>query len=276
MTGSHPIFRRAERARPAAGQHHPHDVPLPRPVAFALGAGGSHGAVQVGQLRALGEHGVRPDFLVGCSVGALNAAVLAADPASAVPSLDTLWRRARARDLFCWGGGSVRDRRAVFSGDGLRRLAESVLPPHGRFEELAVPLFVLATERGARRQRVLRAGPLLPALLASCAIPVLLPAVEIDGVALVDGGIRHDLPIAEAFELGAASVIALPTTRWPRPVGYRSSASVDDHRVLVLGGAVNPGTGWTFSRTGQLIERGYQATNWQLRDLVQRRRRIAV
>ncbi|MCI2418157.1 patatin-like phospholipase family protein [Saccharopolyspora sp. K220] len=248
----------------------------PRPVAFVLGAGGSHGAVQVGQLRALAEHGVHPDFIVGCSVGALNAAVRAAEPASAVAHLDALWRRAGARDLFCLDGGSMRDRGAVFSNAGLGRLAESVLSPRCTFEQLAVPLFVLATDGGTRRQHVLSGGPLLPALLASCAIPFLLPAVEIDGVRLIDGGIRHDLPIAEAFELGAATVIALPTTRWPRPVGYRSSAPVDDRRVLVLGGAASPGTGWTFSRTSRLIERGYRTTSWQLRDLAQRGRRVDV
>jgi NTE family protein len=238
-------------------------APLPRPMAFVLGAGGSHGAVQVGQLRALHEHGVRPDFVVGSSVGALNAAMMAIDTDDSARRLDTLWRQVRARDLLCRTGEP-----ALCGSDGLRRLLERHFPPDSTFDDLSVPLYALASEAATRRQHVLDSGPLLPALLASCAIPLLLPAVTIGGVRLVDGGIRHDLPIAEAFELGARSVLALPTTRWPRPIGYRSSAPVQDDRVVVLDGAVLPGTGWTFSRTDSLIERGYLAAARQLREEV--------
>ncbi|GAA2787867.1 hypothetical protein GCM10010470_22950 [Saccharopolyspora taberi] len=202
---------------------------------------------------------MRPDFVVGSSVGALNAAVMAKNPDHAAENLDTLWRRVRARDLFCFDGPPLWQRRAIFGNEGLRRLITSHFHPGCTFDDLALPLFVLAVERDTRRPRVLRAGCLLTALLASCAIPVLLPAVTIDGVRMTDGGVRHDLPIAEAFALGAASVVALPTTRWPRPIGYRSSAPVDTPGVLLMGGAVAPGTGWSFARTAELIERGYRA-----------------
>ncbi len=236
---------------------------LPQPIAFVLGAGGSHGAVQVGQLRALREHGIRPDLLVGCSVGALNAAVVAADPAGAPDVLEAVWRGLRARDLFRPAPRSAH-RRSVFADDGLRRLVAPHVPP--TFDDLAVPLHVVAACARTGDPHVLRSGPVLPALLASCAIPFLLPPVTIDGTALVDGGMRHDLPVAEAFALGAASVVALPTTRWPRPVGYRSSAPVDDERVLLLGGAARPGTGWSFARTAQLIAQGHRAGRRRLSD----------
>lgn len=247
------------RAEPRAEQPRA-ELPLPSPVAFCFGAGGSHGAVQVGQLRALHEQGVRPDFVIGCSVGALNAAVVAADPDRAADELDRVWRGVRARDLF--RPDSATPRQAVFGNDGLRSVLESVVVPS--FGDARVPLHVVAVERRTGRKRVLQEGPLVPALLAGCAIPVLLPPVTIDGVELTDGGMRHDLPIAEAFALGAASVVALPTTRWPSPVGYRSSGPVDDERVLLLDGAVAPGTGWCFARTSRLIERGYRAGSGQL------------
>ena len=56
---------------------------LPAPVAYVLGGGGSYGAVQMGMLRALAETDLRPELVVGTSVGALNGAILSADPEQA-------------------------------------------------------------------------------------------------------------------------------------------------------------------------------------------------
>ena len=61
-------------------------------TAFVLGGGGLLGAVEVGMLRALGEHGIRPDLVLGTSVGAINGLVVAADPETAYDRLVGLWR----------------------------------------------------------------------------------------------------------------------------------------------------------------------------------------
>ena len=62
-------------------------------TAFVLAGGGSLGAVEVGMLHALTERGVRPDFIVGASAGAINGAFFAADPTpGCVAQLDRLWR----------------------------------------------------------------------------------------------------------------------------------------------------------------------------------------
>ena len=60
---------------------------LPRPVGYVLGGGGSLGAVQVGMLQALGEHDIAPGIVAGTSVGSLNGAVVALNPASAANRL---------------------------------------------------------------------------------------------------------------------------------------------------------------------------------------------
>ena len=70
---------------------------LPRPVGYVLGGGGSLGAVQVGMLQALSEHAVAPDIVAGTSVGSLNGAVVALDPASAANRLSHLWARLQLR-----------------------------------------------------------------------------------------------------------------------------------------------------------------------------------
>src|SRR5690349_24565476 len=91
-------------------------------TAFVLGGGGVLGAHEVGMLRALAEAGITPDVIVGTSVGAINGAFVAADPAGAA--------------------------------------------------------------------------------LASCAVPGLLPPVEVDGEHHFDGGLVHSIPVGRAVELG--------------------------------------------------------------------------
>lgn len=65
--------------------------PAPPEVAWVLGGGGVHGVVEVGMIRALVERGVRPDVVLGTSIGALNGALYAADPTTAVARLTDLW-----------------------------------------------------------------------------------------------------------------------------------------------------------------------------------------
>jgi NTE family protein len=70
-------------------------------TAFVLGGGGSLGAVQVGMLRALLEAGVRPDMIVGSSIGALNGAFLAGHPdLFGVEALADVWMSVHRRDVF--------------------------------------------------------------------------------------------------------------------------------------------------------------------------------
>src|ERR671916_3274552 len=74
-------------------------------VAFVLGGGGQLGAHEVGMLQALLERGIRPDLVVGTSVGAINGALVAADPTpSAVDRLRAVWEELTSRRIF---GGSV-------------------------------------------------------------------------------------------------------------------------------------------------------------------------
>src|SRR3954464_8657058 len=77
----------------------------PAPItAFVLGGGGNLGAVQVGMLRALVEHGIGADLVVGCSVGALNGVAYAQEPSLVgVARLEQLWRELEGRDVMHGG-----------------------------------------------------------------------------------------------------------------------------------------------------------------------------
>ena len=190
------------------------EPPTPR-TAFVLAGGGSFGAVQVGMLRELVASGVAPDLVVGSSAGAINGAYFAAAPdASGVARLDALWRGLTRSEVFPLGwrsllGLAVR-RDGVVDPAGLRRLLEKHLP-FTQIEEAAVPLHVVATDLLHGVTVRLSHGPVVEAVLASCAIPAAFPPVRIGERYLVDGAVAANTPIGVAVELGATRIIVLPT-----------------------------------------------------------------
>ena len=187
---------------------------LPRPLAYVLGGGGSRGAVQLGMLRALARTDLRPDLVVGTSVGSLNGAVLAADPDDAEARLEAIWPRIDRDQVF--PGGFVRQtlsatrtrRPYVFDPAPLSDLLAEYVPA-STFEQLAVPFVAMATDLDTGASVELDSGDLRSALLASSAIPVAYPWVERDGRRLVDGGLVCNVPVRQAVERGARSVLVL-------------------------------------------------------------------
>lgn len=184
-------------------------------TAFVLAGGGSLGAVEVGMLQALLEHGQRPDFVVGASAGAINGACFAADPTLAgVARMEATWATLRREHIFPFGVRSllalVRRRGHLVSSHGLRRILEQHLP-YENLEQAALPVHVVATELASGEEVVLSRGPAVDAVLASAAIPGIFPSVSIGGRELVDGGVTNNTPISAAVRLGARRVIVLPT-----------------------------------------------------------------
>lgn len=196
----------------------------PKPkVAFVLGGGGHHGAYEVGMLHALLEQGIKPELVVGNSIGAMNGAAVAADPSlSAVEKLRDLWLNMDAEAIF---GGSmlsgaanlVRNRTHLHSNDLIRGLIEEVLPAR-TFEELAVPFQCVAASIERAAEHWFSEGPLVEAILASSAVPGVLPPVEIDGEHFVDGGIVNSVPVSRAVELGAKEIYVLHVGRTDKPL----------------------------------------------------------
>ena len=186
-------------------------------VAFVLSGGASLGAIQVGMLRALLDRGVVPDMIVATSVGAVNGAFIASHGTSAasVEELAGLWRGARRGRVFPLEPvtgllGFLGARRNLVPGAAIRRLvARNVL--HERLEDLPIELHVVACDVLSGQEVLLSRGPLVDAVLASAAIPGVLPAVDWDGRLLMDGGVVNNTPLSHAVELGASEIYLLPT-----------------------------------------------------------------
>lgn len=183
--------------------------------AFVLSGGGSLGAVQVGMLMALIEHGVVPDLLVGTSVGALNSAWVAANPSrDGVLELAGIWKGIRRHDVFplnpVTGARGLLGRSNHFiSSDSLRTLLRAHVS-FKRLEDAEVPLHLVATDLKSGRTAVFTSGPTVPALLASCAIPGVFPPVTIGRRDYIDGGVANHTPVTVAVELGATTIYVLP------------------------------------------------------------------
>jgi len=190
-------------------------------TAFVLGGGGVLGAVEVGMLRALSRADIAPDLIVATSIGAINGALVAADPTPAVTDqLVRLWASPEMGEVY---GESIprqlrrfATRTHLHSPLPLRRLLEKALP--GTFADLRVPLHLCAASIERAAEVWFDSGPLLPPVMAAAAVPGLLPPVDLDGEHYIDGGIVNSLPLARAVELGAQEIYALHVGRIDKPL----------------------------------------------------------
>ncbi|HZS16205.1 MAG TPA: patatin-like phospholipase family protein [Candidatus Dormibacteraeota bacterium] len=195
----------------------------PERTVLVLGGGGGRGAAQLGVLRALAERGIRPDACVGTSVGALNAAMVAAVGLErAVPLLEQVWASEHTRAVFRaqrlqMVANRLRRRPYLRSGQCIRdlvRFAFGLVDVRG-YEDLQIPLHVIVTDLSEGTPVVLGADgheSLEDALCASCAIPGVFPAVRVGDRQYVDGGVTENCGLSTAYELQPTRIIAIDLT----------------------------------------------------------------
>lgn len=254
-------------------------------VAFVLPGGGSAGASQIGILYSLVEAGIRPDVLVGCSVGALNAAFFALDPTLAqVERMERLWLGLTRDRVFGTGRPGViarmlTHRDHLWSPGPLRALIAANCPI-GDLADLAVPVEVVTTDIDNAVARWWRCGPAAEILYATACLPGLLPPAILDGHRHVDGGVLEPAPVQRAVDLDASTVFVLGEiigpdeepadqlraldvlvrsfaisryARLPDPVGLARTGQ----RVIVVPGANTAGVAVTdFSQTRRFLSDG--------------------
>ncbi|WP_117213713.1 patatin-like phospholipase family protein [Allorhizocola rhizosphaerae] len=192
-------------------------------VGFVLGGGGVLGAVEVGMLRALFRADIRPDVLVGTSIGAINAAMVAGNPdPSVIHDLVRLWASPELNEVY---GDSVPRQMRRFATRThlhppapLRRILERHLGPDLSFEELKVPLHLVGASIERAAEHWFTAGPVVPAVMASAAVPGLLPPVAIGEEHFIDGSVVNPTPVARAVSLGAQEVFVLQVGRIEKPL----------------------------------------------------------
>ena len=193
-------------------------------TAFVLGGGGVLGAVEVGMLKALFERGITPDLVLGTSVGALNGALVASDPTPAViERLIELWRQAgQTGDVYgerplATVRRAVSTRTHIYSAEPLKERLRDELGDV-TFEELPVQFQVCAASIERAAEHWFDSGPVVDAVVASAAVPGLLPPARVGDEHFLDGGIVNSIPLGRAVSLGATRVFVLQVGRIDRPL----------------------------------------------------------
>ena len=274
-------------------------------TAFVLGGGGLLGSNEVGMLRALLEAGVTPDLVVGTSVGAINGAAVAAEPTlAAIARLSDMWEHLAESDVY---SGSTfrrvrhlaRTRTHAHPNDPLRGMLTEQFGAT-RVEDLAVPFQCVAASIERAAEHWFDRGPLVDAVLASAAVPGILPPVAIGDEHFLDGGLVNSIPVGRAVALGAQTIYVLQVGRIERPlqaptrpweVAMVAFEIARRHRfagdmaalpdwvtvhVLPTGGTEPPQYAdmsalryRDFGRVQERIEQAYQASGDYLRELAQ-------
>jgi NTE family protein len=183
-------------------------------TALVLAGGGTRGAVQIGMLQVLTEHGFVPDRIYGSSVGAVNGVAFAGDPTRrGVERMAQIWT-SLTRDVVYPQGRLhgpwlyVQQRDSVYPNSGLRKVIEDGID-FDRLEDAVVPVEVVATSLTDGRERWFTYGSAMDAVLASTAVPAIFPPVEIDGDRFIDGGVVNNVPIRRAIDAGATRIVVL-------------------------------------------------------------------
>jgi len=183
-------------------------------TALVLAGGGTRGAIQIGMLQVLAEHGFVPDRIYGSSVGAINGAGFAAAPTrEGVERLTEMWLSIRREDIYPQGRLHgpwlyFQQRDAVYANSGLRAVIEKGFPRE-RLEDAVIPVEVVATSLTDGGERWFTYGPAVDAVLASAAMPAIFPPVDIDGERYIDGGVVDNVPIQRAIDAGATRIVVL-------------------------------------------------------------------
>lgn len=161
----------------------------PYKLGLALSGGGAKGFAHIGVFKMLEECALRPDVIVGTSVGSLMGALFA-------------------------DGYSASEIKELFTGREFSEFAQLQLPKSGLFdskrfhyflkrhlrakniEDLQIPLIIMATDLDNGESHEFRTGSIVEAVTASCSIPIIFSPVVIDGIHYVDGGLFHNFPVS--------------------------------------------------------------------------------
>lgn len=269
-------------------------------LGVVLGGGGARGLAHIGVLRALEQADLRPDIVVGVSMGAIIGAAYAArdDWFDAVAALDRSVLPGHADFAAAEGLDLVKallrtavdmapkvlnfGRSGGFEEFGREVLAQLLGTSDGRIEDLRVPFAAVSTDLDRGDRAVLRRGDLIGAVLASSALPIMTVPVELDGTRHLDGGFADAAPIDVARDLGADVVMMvhvgtapISTSDYEGPVGATIrgleiglSRAVDvrlSDADLVVRPLAPDGVSWlSFDRAEEMIRIGHHAMARQM------------
>ena len=171
-------------------------------LGLALGAGGSRGIAHIGFLQALEEEGVKPDYIVGCSMGAVVGGAYAAG--ISIKTMKEAVFSLRLLDII----SPALQKGGVFGTKKMRNLIAKYVGDI-TFDDLKIPFHSIAVDMLTQRVIEFSKGSVVDAIVASASIPGIYHPLVKDGMRLVDGCVIERVPAMRVKELGADVVVAV-------------------------------------------------------------------
>ena len=256
-----------------------------RVLGVALSGGAARTLAHIGALRALEEAQMPIDMIASTGIGAVIAGLYAAG--FSVDELTDLAIR-HDKDLNPFDGSlnlRLVSRSALYAGKHARQTLQKLLQDR-TFDDLSLPLYIVAADLESGQPIVFKEGPLIDALEASLALAGLVAPAERDQRSLVDGGLINPMPANVLVEHGAGLVIGINTI--PRPnrkgilpargkidltstwlrlrdqLAYAALMSSLRHLDLLIMLQVDQFDGTDFDRAAELIASGLAATQREI------------
>ena len=178
---------------------------MSKTLGLALGSGGARGVAHAGFLYALEEEGIKPDFITGCSMGAVIGGCYASGMSAA--KIKEAILSIKARDIVDVTP-SVISKMSILRSKKMRDLLVSYIGKRD-IKDLPIPFKCVATELYSGKLHVFEEGDAAEAIQASSTIPTIFRPVQIEDKLFVDGGCLCRVPVKILKEMGADVVVAV-------------------------------------------------------------------
>ncbi len=235
---------------------------------IALGGGAVLGAAHIGVLRAMEEHGIRPEYISGTSIGAFVGSLYAFGV-----EVDRLEEIAEKMDWLDVTSFKL-SKMGLLGNDRIGKLLIDTIGRR-RIEEAPVKLTMIATDLTNGEKVVLDEGPLYKAVMASTCLPGIFIPIEWDGRLLVDGVLSENVPVSPLRAMGAEVVVAVDLTsrrEFKRPedlidvlsntfdIGLNNMirSQIEDERTLMIQPKLGAYNKASTRKTRELIREGYE------------------
>jgi len=205
-------------------------IPPPR-IALVLGGGAARGFAHVGVIKMLEAQGVRPDMVVGTSVGSLVATLYAAGFGGF--ELQRLALELDEKSVSDW----VLPNRGFLRGEALQNYINGAVK-NRLLEQLDKPVGVVATDLKSGEQVVFRRGNAGMAVRASSSVPGVFQPVTISGREYVDGGLTSPVPVRAARDMGADIVVAVDISKDPMSANVSGTLEILLQTFTIMGRAI--------------------------------------
>ncbi|MBT2649725.1 patatin-like phospholipase family protein [Bacillus sp. ISL-34] len=171
-------------------------------VGLALGSGGARGFAHIGVIKVLQQEGIPIDMIAGSSMGAMVAAFYGAGS-----DIERLYKLSRAFKRKYYLDFTI-PKMGFISGKRTKDLIR-VFTYGKKFEELDIPVAVVATDIKTGEKVIFQEGPIAPAVRASISIPGIFIPEKIGNRLLVDGGVVDRVPVSVVKDMGADIIIGV-------------------------------------------------------------------